>query len=89
MRISLISSYFLGFSVFGAGVFTNVLEVSLLVFGSYERLLIISSTLDFGVSATALATMLASSGVILLHLERIDCILAFAIPYVSSIRATM
>lgn len=54
--------------------------MSLFVFGSKDRLFMIASTLDFGVSATALATRVASSGDIFCHLERIDCILAFAIP---------
>jgi len=53
----------------------KVLEVSLLVLGSYERLFIIHSTFDFGVSDTAFCIISASSFVIFFHLASIDFIL--------------
>lgn len=54
--------------------FVKVLEVSLFVLGSYARLLIIHSTFDFGVFATAFCMIVASSFVIFFPFERIDFI---------------
>ena len=76
------------FIVLGVGFFTNVLEVSLLVLGSYERLLIIDSTFDLGVFSIAFLIIVASSFVIFFHLASIDFIFCEASPIDSRTLAT-
>ncbi len=70
------------FTFVATGCFTflgQILQlVSLFVSGLYERLFRIFSTLAFGVCATAFATTVASSGVILAHFLSISLILTLA-----------